>query len=56
MLEAHVKFMDDFANHCLGDTKFLCGDEVSIADFACTGFYVNQVENPNNPLKDVLGA
>ena len=54
--EAHIKFMEDFSTKCLGDTKFLCGDEVSIADFACAGFYTNAVENPNNPWKDMWAA
>ena len=39
--DANVKFSEDFATKCLGATKFLCGDEVTMADFCCAGFYTN---------------
>ena len=43
--------MNDFVKYCLGDTKFICGDEPTVADFAIGGHYVNVVENENNPHK-----
>ena len=54
--EEHVKLMNDFGSKILGASKFICGDEVTVADFACAGFYVNVVENGNNPYKDMWAA
>ena len=44
--------MNDFVTKCLGDSKFICGDEVSVADIVIAGFYFNMGRNPNNPRKD----
>ena len=39
------EFLTSFSEKCLGDTKFLSGDEVSVHDFVCAGFFVNVVLN-----------
>ena len=41
--------MNDLDTKCLGKSKFLCGDKVTIYDFCIAGFFVNSVLNPNNP-------
>ncbi len=33
---------------CLGDSKFLCGDEVTIYDIQVAGFFTNLVLNPKS--------
>jgi len=44
----HTNFMNDFTASCLGDSKFICGDTVTIYDLCIAGFYTNAVLNPNN--------
>ena len=48
MLEEHGKLMKDVSSNILGSTKFICGDEITIADYAVAGFWINTVLNPNN--------
>ena len=40
--------MTTAATKLLGNSKFLCGDEITIYDLVIAGFYVNWVLNPNN--------
>ena len=42
------QFLNSLSSKCLGDSKFLCGDEVTIHDFVVAGFFVNVPLNPNN--------
>ena len=42
------KFLNSLSSKCLGDTKFLCGDTVTVHDYVVAGFFVNVVLNPNN--------
>ena len=39
-VDGNVAFMNDFVNKCLGDTKFIWGDEVTTADIAIGSFIV----------------
>ena len=38
---------------CLGDSKFLCGDELTVYDFSVGGVFTNLILNPN--AKDAEG-
>ena len=40
--------MNDLATKCLGNGKFICGDELTVADFIVGGIYTNLVKNPRN--------
>ena len=41
------KFLQEIDPKCGGDTKFLLGDKLTIADFWIGGFYTNYAANPN---------
>ena len=55
---AYRNWLVSLTDKCLGDSKFLCGDEVTIHDFCVAGLFVNLILNPNNttagpPMKAV---
>merc|ERR1711998_419751 len=41
-------FLTSFSDKCLGDSKFLCGETVTVHDMAAAGFFHNIVLNENN--------
>ena len=43
-----VALLNSLATKCLGDSKFLCGETVTIHDFVVAGQFCNLVLNPNN--------
>merc|ERR1712150_224508 len=40
-------FLKTLSDKCLGDSKFICGDNLTIADFVVGGWFTNVVFNPN---------
>ena len=42
------KFTITLSDKCLGDTKYLCGDTLTIHDFMVGGTLHNMVSNPHN--------
>ena len=50
ILVGGVKFFDSLTKTCLGDSKFLCGEKVSIYDFSVAGFFTNMVLNPKSAV------
>ena len=40
--------MEDLDQKILGNSKFICGDNVTIYDFCIAGFFTDRVLNPNN--------
>ena len=49
-------FLKSFSDCCLGDTKFLCSDKVTIYDFAVAGMFINFILNKNCKLGTGLAA
>ena len=47
-----VAFLKSFSDCCLYDTKFICGETVTIYDMACAGFFINLILNPHCKLGD----
>jgi len=43
-----IAMLNSLTTKCLGDSKFLCGDEITIHDFAVAGAFCNVTLNPNN--------
>jgi len=51
LLETHAPAMlKNFSEKCLGESKFLCGDTVTIHDMVCAGGILNSLANPNGRL------
>ena len=45
-LEVHFPaFMNDFATKCLGDSKYLCGETLTMFDFRAAGMFLNFILN-----------
>ena len=51
LLDTHIPaLLTTFTEKCLGESKFLCGEEVTIYDFVCAGGILNSFANPNGRL------
>ena len=51
LMELHLPiFFGKLAEQCLGESKFLCGDEISIYDFRVGSFFTSFITKLDHPL------
>ena len=51
LYETHFPaYMESLSSKCLGETKFICGENLTIYDFYVGGLFVNNVHNPQGRL------
>jgi len=51
LLDKHIpEMLSTLSKHCIGNSKFLCGETVTIHDMVVAGGILNSIANPNGRL------